>query len=159
MTLSRAQSERLAAAAGGQPGTVFAAIAAVAAEVMGCALFTAMRFDAAAGEVERLYSTDPRAYPVGGRKAKRDTPWAEQVLSQRRVFVGAGDAAIRAAFDDHATILGLGLHSIINVPVTAGNICVGTLNFLMRGDRVAESDVALAEALGRMPAPSCFRRG
>ena len=150
MSLSSGQRQHLAAA--GTPSALFAAIAAVAAEVLGCALFTAMRFDAAAGEVERLYSTNLEAYPIGGRKTKRDTPWATQVLTELRVFVGAGDGAIRGAFDDHAKILGLGLHSIINVPVVVADSCVGTVNFLMPGEVVAAADVAVAEELARIAA-------
>src|SRR5256885_13767759 len=72
------------------PNERLAAIGRVAAAVFGCALFTAMRFDAQANEVERLYSTNPAAYPVGGRKLKRDTAWAEHVLAERRIFVGQG---------------------------------------------------------------------
>ena len=155
MSLSAGQAERLAAAArAADPKTLFAAIAAVAAEAIGCALFTAMRCDQAAGEVERVYSTNPAAYPVGGRKTKRDTPWARQVLSERRVFVGGGAGAIRAAFDDHAVILGLGLNSIINVPVVIDGRCVGTLNFLMAAETVAEADVAVARALGALAIPA-----
>jgi hypothetical protein len=154
VSLTSGQRQRLLAAE--TPAAVFAVIAAVAAEALGCALFTAMRFDAAAGEVERLYSTNPEAYPVGGRKTKRDTPWATLVLGERQVFVGAGDAAIRGAFDDHEKILGLGLHSIINVPVLLAGTCVGTVNFLMSRDVVAPADVAVAEELGRVAA-AAFR--
>ncbi len=154
MSLSSDQRRRLSVAK--TRPALFAAIAAVAAEAMGCALFTAMRFDAAAGEVERLYSTNPQAYPVGGRKTKRDTPWATHVLSERRVFVGAGDTAIRAAFDDHEKILGLGLHSIINVPVVLAGSCVGTVNFLMPRDVVAPADVTVAEELGRIATAAFF---
>ncbi|MBV8534691.1 MAG: GAF domain-containing protein [Alphaproteobacteria bacterium] len=150
MSLSSSQRQRLAAA--DTPATLFAAIATAAADAMGCALFTVMRFDAAAGEVERLHSTNAEAYPVGGRKAKRDTPWATQVLGERRVFVGAGDAAIRGAFDDHEKIRSLGLHSIINVPVVVADTCVGTVNFLMFRDIVAPADIAVAEELGRIAA-------
>lgn len=158
MSLNSDQRRRLAVAATGQPHALFAALAAVAAEAMGCVLFTAMRFDAAAGEVERLYSTNPDAYPVGGRKAKRDTPWATQVLSECRVFVGSGDAAIRGAFDDHEKILALGLHSIINVPVVVAGTCVGTVNFLMSRDAVDPADVALAGELGHITT-AAFRTG
>lgn len=156
VSLTGAQQRRLAAAGveaeTGRPQALWAAVAAVAAEALGCALFTAMRFDAAAGEVERLYSTDPEAYPVGGRKTKRDTMWATQVLAEGQVFVGAGDAAINAAFDDHEKIRSLGLHSIINVPIVPIDICIGTVNFLMHRATVTDTDVAVAEALGEAAA-------
>jgi hypothetical protein len=150
VSLSSSQRQRLAGAT--TPDALFAALAEVAAETIGCALFTVMRFDATAGEVERLYSTNLEAYPVGGRKAKRDTPWARQVLGECRIFVGAGDAAIRGAFDDHEKILALGLHSIINVPVVRAGTCAGTVNFLMPRDVVAPADVVIAEELGRIAA-------
>lgn len=160
MTLAAAHvaALRAAAAAADQPRMLFEGIAGVAREALGCALFTAMRFDAATMSVERLYSTDTAAYPVGGRKAKRDTAWGLHVLAERRVFVGRGEADIRAAFDDHATILGLGLRSIINVPVVAGGACHGTVNFLMRHDTVSPDDVAVAETFGLIATPAFLRR-
>ena len=158
MTLTAAHigSLRAAAAAPDQPRALFAALAEAAREALGCALFTAMRFDAATMSVERLYSTDTAAYPVGGRKAKRDTAWGRQVLVERQVFVGQGEAAIRDAFDDHATILGLGLRSIINVPIVAGAACYGTVNFAMPRDTLSADDVAIAGNLGLI-ATAAFR--
>jgi hypothetical protein len=153
VSLNTAQLRRLTAARNDTPQEFFDEVARTAAEAMRCALFTVMRFDAAQEEVERLYSTDPITYPVGGRKAKRDTAWARQVLGEGRLFIGEGEAAIRAAFDDHATILGLGLHSIINVPVTAADgTCIGTLNFLMRRKVVANAAVEIARKLASLAA-------
>lgn len=143
-----------AAAAPGQPAALLGAVEQVAAERIGCALFTAMRFDPAAMEVERLYSSDPAHYPLGGRKRKRDTAWAEHVLVRREVFVGRGEAAIRAAFDDAERILGLGLRGVINVPVTRAGRCVGTLNFLTARESLTEEDVSLARDLARAAAPA-----
>ncbi len=153
MSLSPAQLRRLTAARNDAPREFFDEVARTAAELMGCALFTVMRFDPALDEVERLYTTDPATYPLGGRKQKRDTEWARQVLGEQRLFIGEGDAAIRAAFDDHETILALGLHSIINVPLTAADdSCLGTLNFLMRHDKLANADVEIARKLGTLAA-------
>lgn len=156
MSLSPAQLETLrrAAAGPGQPQGLLAAVGRVAAEAMGCALFTVMRFDEAAMEVERLYSTRTAAYPVGGRKAKRDTPWGHHVLTERRVFIGEGEAAIRAAFDDHATILALGLRSIINVPLIDGDACRGTANFLKYEASLSADDVETAMTLALVAAPA-----
>src|SRR5262249_54276219 len=66
--------------------------------------------------------------PVGGRKAKPQTAWSNQLLRDRKVFRATGPDEIRAAFDDHATILGLGLGSILNVPIAFDGRCVGTMN-------------------------------
>jgi GAF domain-containing protein len=157
--LTPEQVARLAAAAASadQPGTLLQAIEGVGAATIGQSLFTAMRFDEAAMEVERLYSSDPQAYPVGGRKRKRETAWGMHVLIGRRVFVGEGEEAIRSAFDDHPLILGLGLRSVVNVPVVAGGRCRGTLNFLCKRPTLSQSDVALAGLLSLVAAQVLVR--
>lgn len=153
--LTAAQLARLEAAAReAEPLALLRAIDAVAREATAHGLLTAMRFDAAAMTVQRIWSSAPGAYPVGGAKPKRDTEWGRQVLLERRVFVGEGAAAIRAHFGDHAVILGLGLRSIVNVPVVARGACLGTLNLLWAAERVGPEQVALARLLGLLAAPA-----
>jgi len=153
--LTAAQLARLEAAArSGAPHALLAAVDAVARDASGHGLLTAMRFDAAAMTVRRIWSSAPEAYPVGGAKPKRDTAWGRQVLLQRQVFVGEGAAAIRAHFADHDVILGLGLNSIVNVPVVVRGECRGTLNILWAAERVAAAQVALARLLGLLAAPA-----
>lgn len=113
-----------------RPPRIFGAVEALSAAVIGHRLFTIMRFDADRSDVERMYSSRPDVYPVGGRKRKADTAWADHVLRDMKVFRAAGPDEIRAAFDDHATIMGLGLGSILNVPLVVGGRCVGTMNLL-----------------------------
>jgi hypothetical protein len=84
----------------------------------------------AAVELQRVWSSNPVTYPVAGRKRKPLTPWSRRVLREGRVFLGEGDAAIAAAFDDHAVIAGLGLHAIVNTPVLQQGRCVATVNVL-----------------------------
>ncbi|MCB4824806.1 GAF domain-containing protein [Roseicella aerolata] len=152
-SLTPAQLARLAAAARAPgPLALLRAADEVGREAMGHRLCTAMRFDAAAMTVQRIYSSDPLAYPVGGAKPKRDTAWGRHVLLEQRVFTGEGEAAIRAHFDDHAVIAGLGLRSIVNVPVVLRGLCRGTLNFLWAEEQVPAARVALAELLGLVAA-------
>lgn len=153
--LTPAHLARLEAAARkAAPLALLQAVEAVAREATGCGLLTAMRFDAAAMTVQRIWSSAPDAYPVGGAKPKRDTDWGRQVLQERRVFVGEGAAAIRAHFPDHDVILGLGLRSIVNVPVVGRGACLGTLNLLWAAERVAPAQVALARLLGLVAVPA-----
>jgi GAF domain-containing protein len=148
MTLSKDDIETLATGAGQSPATLFAAVNEVAARRVGAGLVTVMRHDAMEAEVERIYSSNEQAYPVGGRKPKRDTDWSRQVLAERRVLVSAGDDGIRKSFDDHAIIFGLGLHSCVNVPLVSEGQCIGTLNVLRAQLDWSEDDVALVRALG-----------
>lgn len=120
-------------------------IARQAAVAIGCALFTVTAFDAAAMQVRRVYSSNAAAYPVGGRKPKRDTEFGRRVLVAGQLLVCEGDASIARIFDDHALIRGLGLHSSINAPVLdADGRCVGVLNFLMTGVEVTAEQSAAA---------------
>ena len=147
--LSAAQLARLAAAAReADPLALIRTADAVGRAAMGHRLCTAMRFDAAAMTVRRIYSSDPASYPVGGAKPKRDTDWGRQVLLEARVFVGEGEAAIRAHFADHALIAAFGLRSIVNIPVVVRGECRGTLNFLWAEERVAPEWVPMAGLLG-----------
>jgi len=95
----------------------------------GWKLYTAMRY-LASGEVERVHTSDPAAYPLAGRKPRRDTPWSRQVLVRGEPYYANDEAGIRAAFEDAQKIIGLGLGAVINVPVKDGDRVLGTLNFL-----------------------------
>jgi GAF domain-containing protein len=158
LLLTGAQVRHLAEAAADadQPCSLLKAIDEAAAAAIGSMIFTANRFEAETMEVSRLYSSNPAAYPVGGRKRKRDTAWGQQVLIERRLFIAAGEAAIRAAFDDHVLIFGLGVRAIINVPAVFAGRCLGTLNFLMPCERVGIPQVSTAALLGLI-ATAAFR--
>lgn len=102
----------------------------------------------ASGEVERVHTSDPGAYPLGGRKPRRDTAWSRQVLVRGEPYYANDAAGIRAAFEDAERILGLGLGAVINVPVKDADRVLGTLNFLREagGYRPEHVNEALAIA-------------
>ena len=107
---------------------VFSATAVAADQCIGHKLCTFMLFDRAAMEVQRLFSTNHEAYPPGGRKKKRNTAWGRQVLENGQPFIGRSTEDIRAHFDDYELIIGLGLRSMLNMPVRIGGETVGTMN-------------------------------
>src|SRR4051812_19382534 len=146
-TLTADDIEALSAGAAQSPTALFKAIAQVATRCVDAGLVTMMRHDAAASTVERLYSSNPQAYPVGGRKAKRDTAWGRKVLTEHRVVVSAGDEGLRESFDDHATIIALGLHSCVNVPLVSDGKCLGTLNVCAARAAWSDDEIALVRAL------------
>ena len=127
-------------------------IADLARSTFGARLFTAMRYLPAGDEVERVYTTDAVAYPLGGRKLKRDTAWSRQVLGAGEPYFANDEREIRAAFDDADRILALGLGAIINVPVRHGGRVVGTLNFLREPGGYSPGDVTKALALAPLAA-------
>jgi hypothetical protein len=132
------------------------AAARIGAEGSGVRLCTAMLFDRDAMAVQRIYSSRPDEYPVGGRKPKRDTAWGRHVLLRGQRFEGEGEAAIRAHFDDADVILGLGLRSIVNLPILRAGRCVGTLNMLWPQAALDAGHVMMARHLALLAAPDWF---
>ena len=118
-------------------------------------LFTVMRFHVASMEVERVHSSLPETYPVGGRKPKRETEWGDKVLTRQLLNVGHGREDIEWAFGDHETILGLGLKAVLNVPILRGERVLGTINYLRKGPAFNEVECTI----GRLLAAALAMRG
>jgi hypothetical protein len=125
----------------------YADIGAEAQRRFGWKLFTAMRY-LPSGEVERVYTSNPEAYPLSGRKPRRDTPWSRQVLVRGEPYYANDAAGIRFAFEDAEKILGLGLGAVMNVPVKEGERVLGTLNFLREAGGYRPKNLEDALALG-----------
>jgi GAF domain-containing protein len=142
------------AAAGGAPQELFAALDAALASALGHKLFTAMAYHEATGESERVYTNQPVAYPVGGRKAMNPTPWAKQVIHERRPYLGATAADVEAVFYDWELIASLGCGAVLNLPVSRGGRLLGTLNLLHEAHWYDESDIATGEAFAALAAPA-----
>jgi hypothetical protein len=123
-------------------------------QIIGHRLFTIMRFDHGRTEVERVHSSLPSVFPVGGRKKKADTKWADHVLHEKKVFRGTTADDVRAAFDDHQTILGLGLGSIINIPIVFGGRCLGTMNLSHEAGWYRAEDERTGVLLGAFLVPA-----
>lgn len=118
----------------------------------GWKLFTAMRY-LPSGEVERVHTSDPEAYPLAGRKPRRDTAWSRQVLVRGEPYYANDAAGIRAAFEDAEKILGLGLGAVINAPVKDGERVLGTLNFLREAGGYRPEHVHDALAIAALARP------
>ena len=101
-------------------------------------------------ELERLFSSNPEAYPPGGRKKKKGTSWGQHVLINKEIFIGEGTEAIKQSFDDHETITRLGLQSVMNIPITSESVCLGTLNILMKHPRIQPEHIETARHLGAL---------
>lgn len=114
----------------------------------GWKLFTAMRY-LPSGEVDRVHTSNPDAYPLAGRKPRRDTPWSRQVLVRGEPYFANDAEGIRFAFEDADKILGLGLGAVINAPVTSDERVLGTLNFLREPGGYRVEHIADALALAR----------
>ena len=135
------------------PRSSLRAVDALARRIFGYKLFTVMRHLAGSSEVERVYSSNAAAYPVGGRKQKQDTPWGRIVLNEGKPFIARNAEELRANFADHALILGLGIGSIMNIPVMFKGQCVGTMNVSGDAGQFGEEDVRAGRILAGLIVP------
>ncbi|HKX08892.1 MAG TPA: GAF domain-containing protein [Stellaceae bacterium] len=135
------------------PQTSLRAIDALAQRIFRHKLFTVMRLLAAGSEVERVYSSNPAAYPVGGRKQKQDTSWGQIVLNEGKPFIARNEDELRAVFPDHDLILSLGIGSIMNIPVMFKGQCVGTMNVSGEAGQYGEEDVRPGRILAGLIVP------
>ncbi|WP_454766778.1 GAF domain-containing protein [Cupriavidus campinensis] len=136
------------------PVEVMDAVGQATLDLLGPGLLTINAWHAQTGEIQRLWSSDPAAYPVGGKKVKGDTAWTRQLLVRGEVFVGEGDAALAAVFDDIAVIRGLGLNGVVNVPLCQGGHVIGTFNYLAAVERWTAGQVTVLRLLGQMAMPA-----
>jgi hypothetical protein len=123
-----------------QPAEAYSAIDTLAARLFDHRLFTVTRSILETKEVERVYSSNPTAYPVGGRKQKQDTPWGDQVLDRGQILICHGATDIERVFADHALILSLGITGMINVPVLFAGRSIATMNMSHAQDRFRQED-------------------
>ncbi len=142
----------MALTAKGAPPIAYAAIDELAKRVFDHRLFTVTRSLHETKEVERVYSSNVAAYPIGGRKQKQNTPWGEQVLDRGEVLLCHGPGEIERVFADHALIHSLGVNGMVNIPVLFAGRSIATMN-MSHADRFQEADVPAMTILAALLLP------
>ncbi len=138
----------------GQPRTGFDALEVALGRLIGHKLFTLMVLDTEKGEAERLYSSQPDAYPVRGRKPLGEmTEWGRHVIEGRRPYLGNTAADIRWAFFDHELIASLGCGSVINLLVTFNGVLLGTINMLHEENYYGDCDLEIGAPFAQILTP------
>jgi len=140
-------------AASNNAQAAYAAVDGLAQRAIGHKLFTVMRYLPATVEVERLYSSNPAAYPPGGRKPKQGTPWGDAVLDRGEVFIAPDAAGVRAAFTDHALLAQLGISAILNVPIRLRGRVLGTMNLSHQAGHFTSAMIGPGRVLAGLLAP------
>ena len=130
------------------------ALECVAAPLVRHRLFSATAVHLDVMEVERLHSTHPGDYPVGGRKPITDSPWMQQVMQQGQPYIGRTADDIRDVFFDHALIESLGCRSVLNIPLRWQGETLGTLNMLHEENWYGDGHVELARVFAQLAVPA-----
>lgn len=136
-----------------QPAVAYKAIDDLAQHVFGHLLLTVLAYRPETVEVERLYSSNETAYPVGGRKPKKGTAWGAHVLDKGQFHISHNAEDIKATFFDHELIASLGISGMINIPLVLSGRCVGTLNISNVAGHFGEADFPTARILAALALP------
>ena len=131
------------------------ALRTAADALVGAKLFTVMAVDMVNEVAGRVFTSDPKSYPVSGTKPIRYDSWFDIVHKQRQPFVANTIADIAKVFPDHETIWSLGCGSVVNLPVEIGGQMVGTVNLLDVEHYYTPERVALCASLA-LPAKTAF---
>ena len=129
----------------GQPDRGYGALDRALAALLGHKLFTLMTYDAGTRTVERVYSNQPAAYPVGGRKPYSASTVFDRLLQFHQPVVLRDADDIRRAFVDFALIASLGCAGSLHLPVVYDARALGVMNLLHEAGRYDDAHADLAE--------------
>lgn len=153
-TLDQLAAVAVACAEPDQPRSTFAALERAMGATIGHRLFTILLFHPATGESERCWTSQPAAYPVGGRKPLNPTPWTQHVLRDLKPHICATYEEIRGIFFDHELIRSLGCESMLNLPVAFDGKPLGTINLSHQQGWYGERHLALGRIFAQLAAPA-----
>jgi len=136
-----------------EPDT-YKAVERLAAETCGFRLLTILRYVEQDAVVERVSSSDEKAYPIGGRKPLDKIAASHGAMSQGDIFLAADKEQVQAAFFDHELIFSLGITAIMNVPVRHAGRRLGTLNFCGEEGKYGDREQAIGRVLAGLLAPA-----
>ncbi len=141
-------------AATNQPDATFRAIDAELARDPGHLLFTVLVHHPTLRQSERFYSSNPDAYPIGGRKPVTDSAWMQRVIHGGQPYIGRTRHDIEQNFPDHALIVSLGCESILNMPVRWRGQTMGTLNLCHRAGFYDDRHLAHVRLIAQLALPA-----
>ncbi len=111
--------------------TAFDQVSTLLKERLGHTLFTVSRNLPGGVEVERIYSSQPADYPVGGRNQVDQTEWTRQ-MERGECFIANAPEEFGEHFHNLDVIVAQGFGAVINIPVNRGSSKLGSLNLLDR---------------------------
>ena len=131
----------------------YRAVESIAADTVGWRLFTVLRYVETAQAVERVYSSNEKAYPVGGRKPLDKITASHAAMEEGKVFLAGTKADVRKAFFDHELIFSLGITAILNVPIRHAGRRLGTMNFCGEEGMYGPAEIARGKILAGLLVP------
>jgi hypothetical protein len=107
--------------------------------------------------VERLSSSDEKAYPLGGKKPLDKIASSHGAMEHGGIFLAGTKEDVKKAFFDYELIFSLGITAIMNVPVRHAGRRLGTLNFCGDEGTYHEREMAIGRVLAGLLAPALLK--
>jgi len=123
---------------------------------IGFKLFTVTVMHPSNKFVTRIYSSNNKIYPVGGKKKIPINYWANVTIKQKKSFIGNNKKQIQKYFYDHRIITDLGCESILNQVIIFNNKTIGTVNFLDVENHFDKKDLEVTDFASKFLVPICI---
>lgn len=148
-----AWSVQAAWASSDQPRAVLEAAGEAFKAAIGYKFYSVLQTLPGEKEVQRIYTTGPEIYPVGGRKPIVADAYSARVRGEKKPFLGRTMTEIAPLFTDHETLTRLGLGSVINLPIVYRGKVLGTVNLLDAEGKYDEDCLEPAITIARQVLP------
>ena len=135
----------------------YKAVERLAKETCGWRLLTILKYVEKDAVVERLSSSDEKAYPLGGRKPLDKITASHGAMEHGGIFLAGTKAEVKEAFFDHELIFSLGITAIMNVPVRHAGRRLGTLNFCGEEGMYGEREMQIGRVLSGLLVPALLK--
>lgn len=132
---------------------IYKAVEKLAAETVGFVFLTTLKYNEKEACVERLHSSNPKAYPLGGKKPLSKITASHRRMDRGEVFLAGDREAVKKAFFDHELIFSLGSTSIMNAPIRHAGKRLGTLNFCGVENMYGPGEIRNAQILAGLLIP------
>ena len=103
--------------------------------------------------VKRIYSSNTKAYQVGGEKKIPNNYWAKVTLKDKKSFIGNNKKQIEKYFYDHRIISDLGCESILNQVIVFNDKTIGTMNLLNNTNHFKKKHLILTNFISKFLIP------
>ena len=130
-----------------ESGLIFNSLDNILNDFIGHKLFTILKFDKINSKLERIYTSNPREYPLQGKKDVIRNFWQVQVLEKGIAYIGYNFQDIKNSFSDFDLIKKLGCSSVLIIPVKSGGNIKGSVNLLHEESWYSNNHVEIAQSL------------
>ena len=135
----------------------YKAVEQLALETCGWRLLTILKYVEKEQVVERVSSSDEKAYPLGGKKPLDKIASSHGAMEHGGIFLAGTKEDVKKAFFDHELIFSLGITAIMNVPVRHAGRRLGTLNFCGDEGTYHEREMQIGRVLAGLLAPALLK--